>query len=232
MTEKTVLITGGTGALGQPVVQAVVRRGHAASVVYRAPAEWARLNDALKDVRERLLGLEGDAFSLDFMEAAVRATEDRFGSLDGLFHLVGGYAYAPLEDTSPDLWQRIVTLNLSSAYVAARATLSALASSRGVMVFVGAQAALKTPANQSAYNASKAGVIALAQTLANELRASGVRVNSIVPDIIDTPANRKSMPNASYDRWLAPEQVADVLLYLLSDEASGVTGAALALQRS
>jgi NAD(P)-dependent dehydrogenase (short-subunit alcohol dehydrogenase family) len=232
VSEKTVLVTGGTGALGQAVVQAVARRGHAASVVYRAPEEWTRLSDALQDVGERLLGLEGDALSPEFMEASVRTTVERFGSLDGLFHLVGGYAYAPLADTTPDLWQRMLNLNLSSAYVAARATLSALTASRGVMVFVGTQAALTTPANQSAYNAGKAGVMALAQTLAKELRPKGIRVNSIVPDIIDTPANRRSMPNANYDRWLTPEQIADVLLYLLSDEASGVTGATIALQRS
>jgi NAD(P)-dependent dehydrogenase (short-subunit alcohol dehydrogenase family) len=232
VSKKTVFITGGTGALGQAVVQAVVGRGHAASVVYRARAEWQRLNDALPDAEEHLLGLEGDALSPEFMATAVQATGERFGSLDGLFHLVGGYAYASLGDTAPDLWRRMLDLNLSSAYVAARATLPALTASRGVMVFVGTQAALTTPANQSAYNAGKAGVMALAQTLAKELRPKGIRVNSVVPDIIDTPANRQSMPNAKYGQWLAPEQVADVLLYLLSDEGSGVTGATIALQRS
>lgn len=232
MSRKTVLITGGTGGLGGTVVQAVVRQGHAVSVVYITPDAWTRLNNTLEAAPDRVLGLEGDAASPEHMERAVRDTLERFGRLDALFHLVGGYAYASLQDTPPDLWQRMLTLNLSSAYVAAHATRAALASSRGVMVFVGAQAALTRPANQSAYNASKAGVLALAQTLATELRSEGVRVNAIVPDIVDTPANRQSMPKARFDRWLAPEQVADVLLYLLSDEASGVTGATIALQRS
>lgn len=100
------------------------------------------------------------------------------------------------------------------------------------MVFVGAQAALTFPANQAAYNAAKSGVLALAKTLATELRPAGIRVNSVVPDIIDSAANRRSMPNANSEKWLRPEQVADTLLYLLSDEASGVTGASITLQRT
>jgi NAD(P)-dependent dehydrogenase (short-subunit alcohol dehydrogenase family) len=231
MAGKSVLITGGTGALGQSVVESVVQHGHSASVVYVSPEEWTRLHDALAANEEQVLGLQGDALSLDFMERAVRQTVDRFGSLDGLFHLIGGYAYAPLEETSPETWQRILGLNLTSAYVAAHAALPSL-SSGGVMVFVGAQAAFTTPANQVAYNAAKAGVLALAETLAHELRPKGIRVNAIVPDIIDTPANRKAMSNANIDRWLKPQQVADVLLYLLSDQASGVTGATITLQRT
>lgn len=232
VTDKAVLITGGTGALGQPVVQAVLERGYAATVLYVVSSEWDALQQAVTDgARERLLGIQGDALSPDVFDAAVRSTTDRFGHLDGLFHLMGGYAYASLEDTTPDLWRRMIDLNLTSAYVAARAVRPAL-DRGGVMLFVGAQAALQTPANQSAYNAAKAGVIALARTLAAELRPDGIRVNAVVPDIIDTPANRRNMPNAQHDRWLMPQQVAESLLFLLSDAGSGVTGATVTLQRS
>lgn len=181
---------------------------------------------------EHLLGLEGDALSGDFMESAVQQTVSRFGALDALWHLIGGFAYASLEDTSLELWRRMISLNLESAYIGAHAALPFLLRSHGSVVFVGAQGAVTASANQSAYNASKAGVMTFAQTLAHELRPRGVRVNAIVPDIIDTEVNRRSMPRADFETWLTPQQVADVLLYLLSENSSAITGGTITLQRS
>lgn len=229
---KTVLVTGGTGGLGQVVVRALVQAEHHAVVVYRQSSHWAALLQGLGEEANRVVGLQGDVLSPEFMEAAVRETVERFGRLDGLFHLVGGYASASLDDTSPEVWQRMMRLNLESAYVAARASLPALLQSRGTMVFVGAQAVSKASANQSAYNASKAGLLTLVRTLANELRPKGVRVNAVVPDTIDTAANRESMPQADFGRWLTPDQVAEVCLYLLSPASSAITGATILMQRS
>ena len=230
-TEKSILITGGTGALGGAVVEAAIVGGHSASVVYIVPAEWEKLRERVGNT-DRLLGLEGDVLSADFMANAVQEIIERFGRLDALVHLVGGYRYAPLDETPPDLWNRIINLNLTSAYTTAHAALPALSERGGSMAFVGAQAAITAPPGQVAYNASKAGVLSFMQSLAHELRPKGIRVNSIVPDIIDTPANRASMPKSNPDRWLQPSQVADALMYLVSDEASGVTGAAVTLQRA
>jgi NAD(P)-dependent dehydrogenase (short-subunit alcohol dehydrogenase family) len=226
MAGKTVLINGAAGALGREVVQAVAGAGHNVLAVDRSPLpeDLARL--------ERVQAVQGDALSPDVMAGAVRQATDRFGGLDGLFHLAGTYRYASLADTDLDLWQMLLNVNLTSAYVAAHAVLPALTGSGGVMVFVGAQAGISAPGNQSAYVAGKAGVIAMARSLAAELRPAGVRVNVIVPDIIDTPANRAALPKADPAKWLQPQQVADVLLYLLSDAASGITGAAINLQRS
>lgn len=226
MAGKTVLINGAAGALGQHVVQAVAGAGHNVLAVDRSPLppDVASL--------ERVQAVQGDALLPDFMAGAAAEATGRFGGLDGLFHLAGTYRYASLGDTDLDLWQTVLNVNLTSAYVAARAVLPALTDSRGVMVFVGAQAGINAPGNQAAYVASKAGVIAMARSLAAELRPVGVRVNVIVPDIIDTPANRASLPKADPAKWLQPQQVADVLLYLLSDAASGITGAAINLQRS
>jgi NAD(P)-dependent dehydrogenase (short-subunit alcohol dehydrogenase family) len=226
MVGKTVLINGAAGALGREVVQAVAGAGHHVVAVDRSPLpdEVARL--------EHVRAVQGDALSPDFMAGAVAEAADRFGGLDALFHLAGTYRYASLADTDLDLWQTVLNVNLTSAYVAARAALPALTDTHGVMVFVGAQAGINAPGNQAAYVASKAGVIAMTRSLAAELRLAGVRVNCIVPDIIDTPANRASLPKADPEKWLQPQQVADVLLYLLSDAASGITGAAINLQRS
>lgn len=232
MTGKSVLITGAAGAVGQGVVRAALAADHGVIAVDRARVNESAVTDGMPDVRDRLHVLEGDALSQDFMESAAQRAEDRFDRLDALFHLAGTYAYAPLAETDLDLWQRVMNANLTSAYVAARAVLPSLRTTRGLMVFVGAQAALSAPAKQSAYNGSKAALMTFARTLSQELRPDGIRVNCIVPDIIDTPANRRSMPNSDTSRWLTVDQVADVLLYLLSDRASAVTGAAIALQAS
>lgn len=226
MEETTVLMTGAAGALGSEVARAVIAAGHNVLAVDRSP-----LPEDLA-ASDQVAGVQGDALSPDFMAGAVREGLSRFGRLDALFHLAGMYRYAPLAETDLDLWQTVLNVNLTSAYVAAHAIQDALTKSKGVMVFVGAQAGINAPGNQAAYVASKAGVIAMARSLATELRPSGVRVNCILPDIIDTPANRASMPKADTSKWLKPQQVADVLLYLMSDAASGITGATINLQRS
>ncbi len=226
MDQKTVLITGAAGALGANVVRAVIAAGHRVVAVDRSP-----LPDDLA-ASDRVQAAQGDALSPDFMAGVVAEAAERFGALDGLFNLAGMYRYAPLEETDLDLWQTVLSVNLTSAYVAAHACLPGLTATGGVMVFVGAQAGISAPGNQAAYVASKAGVIAMARSLAAELRPAGVRVNCILPDIIDTPANRASMPKADTSKWLQPQQVANVLLYLLSDASSGITGATINLQRS
>ena len=232
MTGTAVLITGAGGAVGRGVVRALLAAGHSVAAVDRVQLDTDAVIAEIPTDRDRLHAFTGDALAPDFMEHAVQGAESAFGRLDALVHLAGTYAYAPLADTDLELWHRLLNANLTSAYVAARACLPALRASRGSMVFVGAQAAVSAPANQAAYNASKAGLMTFARTLAQELRPEGIRVNSIVPDIIDTPANRKSMPRSDPARWLTVDQVADVLLYLLSERSSGVTGAAITLQRS
>lgn len=232
MTGTSVLITGTGGAVGQGVVRVLLAAGHRVAAVDRAGVDTDAVTAGRAGGRDRLHAFTGDALSADFMERAAQDAETAFGRLDALVHLAGTYAHAPLADTDLELWHRLLDANLTSAYVAARACLPALRASHGSMVFVGAQAALSTPANQAAYNASKAGLMTFARTLSQELRPEGIRVNCIVPDIIDTPANRKSMPTSDTSRWLTVDQVADVLLYLLSEQSSGVTGAAITLQRS
>lgn len=232
MTGKCILITGGAGALGQGVVRAMLAAGHSVLSVDRVRLDTTAFATEIGDTGERLQALEGNALSPEFMESAVQQGQEQFGKLDACIHLAGTYAYASLADTDLDLWQRLLDANFTSAYVVARASLPALRASRGLMIFVGAQAAATAPANQSAYNATKAGLMTFARTLSQELRGDGIRVNCIVPDIIDTPANRRSMPNADTSRWLTVDHVGNVLLYLLSEQAAGVTGAAINLQRT
>lgn len=232
MSDEVVLVSGGTGALGSAVVRGVLGGGYRVTIPYVVPAEWQTLVQDLGEHADRVLGVETDVLDPEALSALLARTDRDIGPLRALVHLVGGYAYAPLEKTSPETWHRMLSLNLDSAYTAARVALPYLRVSRGSMVFVGAQGAVSASPNQAAYNVAKAGVMTLARTLAHELRADGIRVNAIAPDIIDTPANRRAMPNANVETWLQPRQIADTVLFLVSDASSAVTGSVLNLQRT
>ncbi|MGH2449420.1 MAG: SDR family NAD(P)-dependent oxidoreductase [Chloroflexota bacterium] len=225
---EVALVTGGTGALGRSVVTTLVGAGYDVTVPYVVPEEWQRLESDLGQKRDKVLGIEGNALDPDFLEQAIGQAVEKFGGLSALVHLLGGYAHGSLEDTGLDLWQRMMRLNLESAYLAAQASLPHL-SKGSSMLFVGAEAGIEAPGGQPAYNASKAGLMTLGRSLAHELGDRGIRVNVIAPDIMDTEANRRAMPKGNFDRWLKPEQVAQVVRYLLSDDASAVTGAIVPL---
>lgn len=150
-------------------------------------------------------------------------------AIDVLVNAVGGYAGGiPLWDTSAATLDQMMALNLRSGYTLARAVLPAmLQSHQGSIVNVAAKAALDHGAGAAAYAASKAAAVALMDSLAADCKGTGVRVNSILPSIIDTAANRKAMPNADFAAWPQPEDIAQVILFLSSDQAKTIHGAAI-----
>jgi NAD(P)-dependent dehydrogenase (short-subunit alcohol dehydrogenase family) len=166
-------------------------------------------------------------------EAAVRELIDavfaKYSRLDGLVNTVGGYAGGTnLWETEPKLFDQMLTSNMLSGYVLARATVPAMVKQgSGVIVNVASKAAVDHAAGAAAYAASKAGAVAMMDSLAAEVKGTGVRVNSILPSIIDTEPNRKAMPNADFSKWPKPEEIARVILFLCSDEAKVVHGAAI-----
>ena len=159
----------------------------------------------------------------------VEAVRGRHGRLDVLVNAVGGFAGGkPLWETDAAILDRMLKLNLRSGWALARAAVPAmLAQGRGAIVNVAAQAALAPPAGLGAYTASKAAAVALFASLAADLKGTGVRVNTILPSIIDTPANRKAMPDADFSKWPKPEEIARVVLFLCGDGAHVVHGAAV-----
>lgn len=157
-------------------------------------------------------------------EAATRI-EAEIGRLDGLVNIAGGFAWESVADGSVATWDRMYAMNVKTALVAARALLPLLQASKGAIVNVGAAASLKAGMGMGAYAASKSGVARLTEALAEELKADGVRVNAVLPSIIDTPSNRADMADADFGTWVTPEQLANVIAFLLSPGASAVTGA-------
>jgi NAD(P)-dependent dehydrogenase (short-subunit alcohol dehydrogenase family) len=226
---KIVLVTGGTGGLGRSVSLAFLELRATVAVTWRRQQEFDALRDAAAEGAGRLTGFNADV--TDPGAAADLASQilSRFAHLDVLVNTVGGYAGGiPLWQLEPEVFERMLDLNLRAAYALAKAVVPAMiARKSGAVVNVAAKAAWDHAAGASAYAASKAAAVALMDSLAADLRGTGVRVNSILPSIIDTEANRRAMPNADFSKWPKPEDIAKVVLFLASDESRVIHGAAI-----
>ena len=227
--EKSVLVAGGTGGLGRVVSLAFLSEGARVIVTYREQKEF----DSLKsDAAANGASVNGHIVDVTD-ETAVRQLLDqvvaKYGRLDILVNAVGGYAGGiNLWELETKVFERMLALNLRSGYVLSRAAIPAMLKQKdGAIVNVVSKAALDHGAGASAYAASKAAALALMDSLAAEVKGSGVRVNSILPSIIDTEANRKAMPGADFAKWPKPEEIARVILFLCSDDAKVIHGAAI-----
>jgi 3-oxoacyl-[acyl-carrier protein] reductase len=220
MEGKVVVVTGAAGALGKVVVASALAKGarvagidHAAST---AVTTSERIDIAGADLTD-------PAKAGNAIDAAVA----HFGKLDALINIAGGFAFETTAEGDPKTWQRMYALNVLTALNASRSAIPHLAASgAGRIVNVGAKGALQAGAGMGAYAASKAGVHRLTEALAAEWKGK-ITVNAVLPSTIDTAANRASMPNADFTKWVRPEELADVILFLVSDAASAITGALL-----
>lgn len=229
LKDQRVLVAGGTGGLGRAVSLAFLSQQAKVFVTYRSDAEFADLKNDAGASAGLLEGYKADVTS----EAAVQALVERLvsdhGGIDALVNTVGGYAAGwPLWETAPGVLEKMLTLNLRAGYELARAVVPVmLAQKSGAIVNVAARAAVDHAAGAFAYAASKAAAVAMMDSLAADLKGTGVRVNSVLPSIIDTEANRKAMPQADFAKWPKPEEIASVILFLCSSEGRVVDGAAV-----
>ena len=167
-----------------------------------------------------------DLSSADVATKAMAEVKSKFGRVDALLNIAGGFQWETVDGGKAESWERMYALNLMTALNACRAALPYLIESgAGRIVNVGAQSALHAASGFGPYAASKSAVHRLTESLAEELKQKGVTVNAVLPSIIDTPANRRDMPKAEFDRWVKPADLAAVMLFLASDEAKAVTGA-------
>ena len=227
---KVVLVAGGTGGLGHAVSRAFLEEGAKVVVTYRKEDEFATLKRAAGAKAESLEGavvvdVTDELAASEFVGGIL----SRHGRVDVLVNTVGGYAGGvKLWDLETKVFDAMLALNLLSGYALSRAVLPAmLKQKQGVIVNVAAKAAFDHGAGASAYAASKAAAVAMMDSLAGDLKGTGVRVNSVLPSIIDTEVNRKAMPDADFALWPKPEEIARVILFLCSDGASVVHGAAV-----
>jgi NAD(P)-dependent dehydrogenase (short-subunit alcohol dehydrogenase family) len=221
----TAIVTGGTGGLGTATVSRLLRDGWHVVVPWIDERELERLAP-----HERLRLLEGDLSSPAAVEVIVeQAAGDSRAPLCGLVNLVGGFAAgARVHETPIEEFEAQFRLNLRPTYLMTQAALTRmLGHGGGSIVCVGTRAAVAPFPGAGGYIASKAAVIAFAQAVAVEYKQDGIRCNAILPSVIDTPGNRASMPNADFERWVKPDEIAGVIAHLLSAEAAPTSGAAI-----
>ncbi|MFZ5721080.1 MAG: SDR family NAD(P)-dependent oxidoreductase [Pseudomonadota bacterium] len=222
MTGRVIAITGAFGVLGQAVAKAAAAEGARLALI-----DFAKAPPAGSPSGEDVLVLGGvDLTDAVQAGAAMDAAADRFGGIDALLNIAGGFTWETLQEGSIGSWPAMYQLNVQTAAIASRCAIPHLKrSAAGRIVNVGSAAALKASLGMGAYAAAKAGVHALTQALAEELKADNVTVNAVLPSIIDTPTNRKDMPGADPSVWVAPDDLAAVMLFLASEAAVAVTGA-------
>jgi NAD(P)-dependent dehydrogenase (short-subunit alcohol dehydrogenase family) len=226
---KIVLVAGGTGGLGNAVSRAFLEEGAKVVVTYRKEEEFAALKQAADAKAGALEGAVVDVTDELAASEFVGGVLSRHGRVDALVNTVGGYAGGvKLWELETKVFDAMLSLNLRSGYALARAVLPAMLKQKdGSIVNVAAKAAFDHGAGAAAYAASKAAAVAMMDSLAADAKGTGVRVNSILPSIIDTAANRQAMPNADFVSWPKPEEIARVILFLCSDDAAVIQGAAV-----
>ena len=225
MDGKVIVVTGASGALGKVVATVALARGARVAGVDHAASQVAATPNRIE-----LGGV--DLTDAAQAKTAIDAAAAHFGKLDALINIAGGFAFETIAEGDPKTWQRMYALNVLTALNASRSAIPHLvASGAGRIVNVGAMGALQAGSGMGAYAASKAGVHRLTEALAAEWKGK-ITVNAVLPSIIDTAANRASMPNADFGKWVTPEELANVILFLASDAASAVTGALLPGERA
>lgn len=226
---SVVLVAGGTGGLGRAVTSAFLEEGATVAATYRNQPDWERFKTATSAHAPRLEGHEVDVTDETAVRQLIEKILAKHGRLDALVNTVGGYVGGlKFWEMETKVFEQMLNLNLRSGYALSRAAVPAmLKQGRGDIVNVAAKAAFDHAAGASAYAASKAGAVAMLDSLAADVKGTGVRVNTILPSIINTEANRKAMPKADFARWPKPGDIARVILFLCSDDAKVIHGASI-----
>jgi NAD(P)-dependent dehydrogenase (short-subunit alcohol dehydrogenase family) len=228
---RVAIVTGGSGALGQAVTRRFLAEGALVCVPWIVEHERERLEASIPREAPARLQLERcDVVDDAAVERLVRELVERHRRLDVVVSAVGGFAMGELVQTDRALWDTMLRLNLTSAYVIARAALPhMLTAGSGRIVAVASRAVVPPAGGFIAYTVAKAGVITFVQALAAETRGRGVTVNAVLPSTMDTPANRVSMPDVDPQTWVPVDAVADAVAYLAAESSAHVTGTLLAI---
>lgn len=227
--DKVVMVTGASGNLGSAVARAFAKTGAKLALIDRHPERLAEQFPELVKEPERFLNKDVDLIEEAAVTAVVQKIVDAFGQIDVLVHTVGGFfSGPPLHETPLDKLKFMLLLNAQTTFITNQAVLQKMVpQGSGKIINIAARPALQGNKNMSAYSAAKAAVLRLTESAAAEVKAHGINVNAILPGTIDTPQNREAMPKANTDNWVQPESLADVILFLASDAARDIHGAAI-----
>ena len=225
--EKTIVITGGTGGLGTALARRLIYEDCRLAMTYLVPEEAERFEKEIDVDEDRLLLLRVDTTNAEAVNTLMKDVADQWGNIHAVCSLVGGWAGGrDVEETDDVRFERMLDLNLRSAFYTVRAAIPYLKETGwGRIVLVGSRGAVDFPTGQAAFNIAKAGVAALARSVAQELDGTGVTANVLIPSVIDTPTTRESLPYADYVNWPTPDEIAAVAHFLLSEESGVMNGA-------
>jgi len=228
-SDRVVGITGATGNLGTAVARKFMVSGSKMGFLERSPDKIKKIFPETVNAPDQFLVQQVDVTNPDSMEEAANELLREFGRIDILVNTVGGYrAGAPLHQTPLDTLDFMLNLNARSVFVSCQAFIpSMIENNYGKIVNVSARPGLIGVRNAAAYSASKSAVIRLTESMSSEFKHKGINVNCVLPGTIDTPQNRQAMPDADFNLWVSPESIADVILFLASDDASAIHGAAV-----
>jgi NAD(P)-dependent dehydrogenase (short-subunit alcohol dehydrogenase family) len=228
-TDQVAVVTGAAGNLGGAVARAFHRAGAKLALVDRSADRLPGVYADLSTSPNLFFAPPTDVTNPDSVAASVEAIGSHFGRIDALVNTAGGYrAGTPLHETSPADWDFMLNLNARSVFVMCRAVIpQMLRRKHGRIINVASRAANGGDAGAAAYSASKSAVVRVTESMDAELKEYGISANCILPGLIDTPPNREAMPKADFSKWVAPEAIADVILFLASDGARAVHGAAI-----
>lgn len=226
---RVVVVTGAAGQLGMTVTQAFLESGARVTCVDKARDRLQEVYSEGFDSTDHLYAVSIDVNDPESAQGMVDDTINRFGRLDVLVNTVGGFrAGAPVHETSLETWDLMMNLNARTAFVTSQAVIpQMLKQGSGAIIHIAARPGLAGKANMAAYSAAKSAVFRLTESMAAEYRDVGIRVNCIIPGTIDTPQNRRDMPDADISLWVKPESIAEVILFLASEAARDIHGAAI-----
>lgn len=227
MPEPVAVLTGGTGGLGREVASRLAAKNYRLAITYLIPDEAAEVEEALRLGEDRLLLRRVDGSDSEAVTAFMKQVTETFGGINVLSAMVGGWSGGrDVEDTDDVRFERMIDLNLRTSFYAARAAIPYLREAEwGRIIMIGSRSAIDAPGGQAMYNVAKAGVIALARTIAEEIGSDEVTSNVVLPSLIDTPAFRQAVPFANYVDWPTPGEIADVIEFLASPESGVINGA-------
>ena len=227
-TDKVIIVTGAAGNVGSAVARLLASRGAKVAAVDTLGPPLTAVMATLENPSRHLPIPEVDLTDPTACDSLVARVVHTLGGLHGVATTVGGFAMGKLAETSLDQWDAMFSLNVKTTWNIYRAAAPVLkAAGGGSLVGIGSVAGLHGSSQMAPYAATKSAVMRLTESLADELRPDRIRVNAVLPTTIDTPQNRAAMPSADTTRWVKPTEVAEAMLFLLSDAASGVTGALL-----
>lgn len=225
---KVALITGGTGALGRVVVQKFLNEGANVVTTYIVDREYEECKKLFGDNSPAPLFIKADATDTENVRDVISAATNKFGKIDFLINIAGGFLYRDFTETTNDDFDTMINANLKSCFTFSREILPHfIENNYGRIVNISAKPAIKGVAGMTAYGASKSGVATLTESVADEIKDYDINVNALIPGTINTEQNRRDMPDKDFSKLVKPDELASVIMYLCSDDSSIVRGAVI-----